>query len=250
MTHCCDTHRRLPGCRLQDSNCSCVVLFASTTLDSDAQLVRVQALLRRAFQALPQIDHLMLPRGPDRAALALPTTLAALFTPVPLPPGTALVGAVSELLLLPREPILPTLHVRPSRVEDHDDLVPVFEAQSDVVRSAFGEYFIAETIERQGDTRRVLVGESPDGRAIGLVALSTDVRADLLNACFHTEQYNGLRKLSPQQVRRWWCGGRRGRAGTPVLPSRSPHMSRPLPRLPIAGGGGTARLQGDLARAV
>lgn len=163
-------------------------------MDPDAQLFRVQALLRRAFQSLPQVDHLILPRGPA----ALPAALSALFTPVPMPP----LGSVTELLLLPREPVLPSLHVRPSRVEDHDDLVPVFEEQSDVVRSAFGEYFIAETIERQGEAQRVLVGESPEGRAIGLIAATADVRVDLLGACFHVEQFGGLRKPTAQQVRR------------------------------------------------
>ena len=39
-------------------------------------------------------------------------------------------------------------------VEDHDDLVPVFNAQSEVLTERYGEFFIAELIEAQDDRNR------------------------------------------------------------------------------------------------
>jgi hypothetical protein len=207
---------------MQDSNCICLALFSSTTGEASSQLIRAQALLRHAFNALPHVNHVILVRSAGGSPL--PPSLASLFTLVPdagpdseAPSGRHL---HRQLYLLPREPVLPTLHMRHARVEDHDDLVPVFEAQSDVVRSSFGEFFLAETIERQSEHQHVLVGENPEGRAVGLVSISTApsvLQLDLLNSCFHLEPYNGLRKLTPEQVRggRVWRR-REGRSGSVV----------------------------------
>jgi hypothetical protein len=116
-------------------------MFVSTTADPAAQLVRSEALLRHAFKSLPHVDHAVLLRPPG--SVPLPATISSLFTSVPLAnmdEGTeSSLSAGTEIYLLPREPLLPTLHMRPARVEDHDDLVPVFEAQSEVVRSSFGK---------------------------------------------------------------------------------------------------------------
>ena len=49
----------------------------------------------------------------------------------------------------PRGLYMPLLHVRPARVEDHDDLEPVFNAQSEVLSDRYGQFFIAELIENQ-----------------------------------------------------------------------------------------------------
>ena len=54
--------------------------------------------------------------------------------------------------------------IREARVEDHDDLVPVFNAQSEVLTERYGEFFIAELIEAQDEANRALVAEV-DGHA-------------------------------------------------------------------------------------
>ncbi len=45
------------------------------------------------------------------------------------------------------------------RVEDHDDLVPIFNRQSDMLSQAYGDFFLAELIEAQDDTMKCLVAE-------------------------------------------------------------------------------------------
>ena len=54
----------------------------------------------------------------------------------------------------PRGLYLPNLLIREARVEDHDDLVPVFNSQSEVLTERYGEFFIAELIETQDPSNR------------------------------------------------------------------------------------------------
>ena len=53
------------------------------------------------------------------------------------------------VLLCYRESFVPTLGIRRAAVEDHDDLVPIFNSQSEVLTEHFGEFFLAELIEKQ-----------------------------------------------------------------------------------------------------
>ncbi len=92
-----------------------------------------------------------------------------------------------------RAPFIPTLGIRPAEVEDHDDLVPVFDAQSEVVSSVFGDFFLAEAIEAQSETRKALVG-CEGGAAVGLMALSSEVDLGLLDQCFELASFQGLTK--------------------------------------------------------
>ncbi len=55
----------------------------------------------------------------------------------------------SVVLLCRREAFVPTLSIRRAAVEDHDDLVPIFNSQSEVLTEHFGEFFLAELIEKQ-----------------------------------------------------------------------------------------------------
>lgn len=45
------------------------------------------------------------------------------------------------------------------RVEDHDDLTPIFNRQSDMLKMTYGDYFLAELIEAQDDHMHCLVAE-------------------------------------------------------------------------------------------
>jgi len=46
-----------------------------------------------------------------------------------------------------------------SRVEDHDDLTPIFNRQSDMLKMTYGDYFLAELIEAQDDHMHCLIAE-------------------------------------------------------------------------------------------
>ncbi|KAF4675449.1 hypothetical protein FOL47_007757, partial [Perkinsus chesapeaki] len=101
-----------------------------------------------------------------------------------------------------RAEILPPLLVRPAIVEDHDNLVEVFDAQSDVITDVYGQYFLAELIAAQDDTHKSLVAEPRNnacgngeaGKAVGLMCLTSDVDVNILTKCFHLEDYDFLLK--------------------------------------------------------
>jgi hypothetical protein len=54
---------------------------------------------------------------------------------------------------------VPVLHIRDAVVQDHDDLVPIFNRQSDMLNNTYGDYFLAELIEASDDNMKCLVAE-------------------------------------------------------------------------------------------
>ena len=75
------------------------------------------------------------------------------------------------------------LDIRVACVEDHDDLVPVFDKQSEVLTSIYGDFFLAEMIAAQDQNNKALVSVV-DGIANGLIAVSSDVELGILQHCF------------------------------------------------------------------
>eukprot|EP00927_Polykrikos_kofoidii_P026521 TRINITY_DN23591_c0_g1_i1.p1 TRINITY_DN23591_c0_g1~~TRINITY_DN23591_c0_g1_i1.p1 ORF type:complete len:1577 (+),score=347.68 TRINITY_DN23591_c0_g1_i1:82-4731(+) len=104
-----------------------------------------------------------------------------------------------SVLVCQRPDIITPLFIRTARVEDHDNLVAVFDTQSEVVREVYGEYFIAELIEAQNEENKALVAEV-DGRAVGLMCLTSDVDINVLAQCFQLNPYDNL--LKPHYMRR------------------------------------------------
>ncbi|PIK43371.1 putative cilia- and flagella-associated protein 61 [Apostichopus japonicus] len=83
----------------------------------------------------------------------------------------------------------PVLFVRKARVEDHDDLTPIFNRQSDMLNNTYGGFFLAELIESQDENNHCIIVEM-DGSAVGFMSLSEDVDLDLLNSCFELNPFH------------------------------------------------------------
>eukprot|EP00971_Amphidinium_carterae_P126800 2512086-Amphidinium_carterae.1 len=62
-----------------------------------------------------------------------------------------------------------------------------------VVTDIYGEYFIAELIEAQNEENKALVAEV-DGRAVGMMCLTSNVDVNVLAQCFHLDPYDNLLK--------------------------------------------------------
>ena len=45
------------------------------------------------------------------------------------------------------------------RVEDHDDLVPIFNRQSSTLTEMYGDFFLTELIEAQDEDMKCIVAE-------------------------------------------------------------------------------------------
>ncbi|CAL1527529.1 unnamed protein product, partial [Lymnaea stagnalis] len=101
-----------------------------------------------------------------------------------------------SLFVCKRHEHVRTLHIRQAFVEDHDDLTPIFNRQSDMLHTTYGDYFLAELIEAQDADMQCLVAEV-EKTSYGFMSISTDVNLDLLNECFELIPFNGLRKPHP-----------------------------------------------------
>eukprot|EP00929_Paragymnodinium_shiwhaense_P013279 TRINITY_DN121142_c0_g1_i1.p1 TRINITY_DN121142_c0_g1~~TRINITY_DN121142_c0_g1_i1.p1 ORF type:complete len:1535 (-),score=494.46 TRINITY_DN121142_c0_g1_i1:571-5175(-) len=102
-------------------------------------------------------------------------------------------GQTPAVLVCQRPDVITPLYIRTARVEDHDNLVKVFDAQSEVITDVYGDYFIAELIEAQNEENKALVAEV-DGRAVGLMCLTSDVDINVLAQCFQLDPYDNLMK--------------------------------------------------------
>jgi hypothetical protein len=46
-----------------------------------------------------------------------------------------------------------------SRVQDNDDLAPLFNQYNDILKQTYGDFFVAELIESQDENNKALVAE-------------------------------------------------------------------------------------------
>ncbi|GAB5364332.1 hypothetical protein AAMO2058_000960500 [Amorphochlora amoebiformis] len=87
----------------------------------------------------------------------------------------------------------PQLTIRIARVEDHDDLVPIFDRQTQVLTKDHGEYYLTKIINAQNVSNKVLVGEV-SGNPVGLMGLTSDIDVKILSDCFDLKAFNHLYK--------------------------------------------------------
>jgi hypothetical protein len=97
-----------------------------------------------------------------------------------------------------RSTFVPEISVRRARVEDHDDLVPVFNRQSAALTEIYGDFFLAELIESQNESNQVVVAEC-NAKAVGLMSLTADLDIRILQKCFELYAYDNLLRVESQQ---------------------------------------------------
>jgi hypothetical protein len=68
------------------------------------------------------------------------------------------VSYTSRVFYSPKSHVNEEMEIRMAREEDHDDLAEIFNKQSEVLTSQFGEFFIADLIATQNLTRRMTKG--------------------------------------------------------------------------------------------
>ncbi len=151
----------------------------------------------------------------DGVLAVLPLAVAA-FTPVkelfqPLTPKHAEYSG-PKVYACERKTFVPAINIRSARIEDHDDLVPIFNAQSEVLTSIYGEFFLAELIESQSASNHALVAELPAipaagpgqtgvaAKAVGLMAITDECDVRLLTECFDLAPYDRLKKQTLKEV--------------------------------------------------
>lgn len=102
-----------------------------------------------------------------------------------------------------RENVCDQIQIRMAKEEDHDELANIFNSQSEVLTQQFGEFFIADLIANQNQTRnntalnknygKALVAEVKD-KAVGLMSLSKDIDFQLMSQNYKLDNYDYLLK--------------------------------------------------------
>ncbi|KAF5396673.1 hypothetical protein PHET_10601 [Paragonimus heterotremus] len=96
-----------------------------------------------------------------------------------------------------RHDVFPILFSRTAAVEDNDDLVPLFNSQTDLLRKTYGNYYIAELVEAQNEGLKCVVIEC-DRKAVGFLSATKRINLEKLNECYDLILFNGLRKPHPK----------------------------------------------------
>ncbi|KAM9316787.1 cilia- and flagella-associated protein 61 [Gastrophryne carolinensis] len=155
----------------------------------------IQEILRFVFNAVPDLHFICLV-VPHKVTLS--AALSATFEPLRNIPGSKLTEGFT-VYTCPRHRHCPQLHVRKARVEDHDDLMPIFMHHNDTLKATYGEYFLAELINAQDDQNHAVVCED-HGTAVGFMSVSEEVNVQLLQNCFDLALFHGLCKPHPDDV--------------------------------------------------
>ena len=144
-------------------------------------------IIKMAFAICTEVERVLL-FLPSSVPLFAP--LLGNFNPIPVQSSVDEGSLDYKAYNAARGDFMSEMIVRAAMVEDHDDLVPVFKAQKDEAEE-YGEFFLANMISSEDEHNKALVAEA-NGRAMGLLVLTSDVQLDELQHTFDLEVYDYL----------------------------------------------------------
>uniref|UniRef100_A0A669QLG1 Cilia and flagella associated protein 61 n=1 Tax=Phasianus colchicus TaxID=9054 RepID=A0A669QLG1_PHACC len=154
-----------------------------------------QEIIRRAFIAIPELQFILLFIPADEN---LGPGLDGVFEKMMTAPGSA-VDKTFTLLVCPRHQHHPQLHIRKARLEDFDDLMPIWTRQNEILKETHSEYFLADIIACQDEENQAVVCED-GGTVVGFMSLCSQVDISLLRESFDLRLFHGLCKPHPEDV--------------------------------------------------
>ncbi|XP_060547144.1 cilia- and flagella-associated protein 61 [Pantherophis guttatus] len=154
-----------------------------------------QEIMKTVFKTVPELHFIFL-FIPFQEELGI--DLAVAFEPMRNPVNSSLIMEYS-LHVCHRHRYCPQLYIRCARVEDHDDLTPIFSRHNDTLRQTYGDYFLAELIEAQDENNLAVVCED-NGIAVGFMSICSEVNVQLLHDCFDLRLFHGLCKPHPDDI--------------------------------------------------
>ncbi|NXL07827.1 CFA61 protein, partial [Mesembrinibis cayennensis] len=154
-----------------------------------------QEIVRTAFITVPELQFILLFIPADEN---LGPDMGNVFEKMMTAPGSA-VDTNFTLLVCPRHRYHPQLYVRRARLEDCDDLTPIWTRWSETLKETYSEYFLADLIECQDEENQAVVCEDGD-TAVGFMSLCSQVNVSLFQECFDLGPFHGLCKPHPEDI--------------------------------------------------
>ncbi|XP_075123727.1 cilia- and flagella-associated protein 61 [Leptodactylus fuscus] len=161
----------------------------------DFSAASIKEIMRAVFSAVADLHFICLVTP---HSVTLTPALALVFEHVRNVPGSKLTEKFS-VYMCHRHRHCPQLHIREARVEDHDDLIPIFMRHNDTLKATYGEYFLAELIKAQDENNHSVVCED-QGCAVGFMSVCSEVNVQLLQDSFDLGPFHGLCKPHPEDV--------------------------------------------------
>ncbi|KAM6163775.1 cilia- and flagella-associated protein 61 [Rhynchocyon petersi] len=152
-------------------------------------------IIRSVFKAVPELHFLFLIVP---SYMSLGSALITVFDHVGNVPSLTFEEDFA-VYICHRHSHDPQLHIREARVEDHDDLMPIFMRHDTILKETYGEYFLAELIEAHDEENHAVVCEV-EGTAVGFMSVCSRVNMQLLHECFDLRLYHGLCQPHPDDV--------------------------------------------------
>ncbi|XP_057303252.1 cilia- and flagella-associated protein 61-like isoform X1 [Hydractinia symbiolongicarpus] len=143
----------------------------------------INEIIRTIFYAVPLL-HFVILIAP--VSLNIDKSISTVFEPIE---RTSDYNADHQAYVCHRHNHCPVLHIREARIEDHDDLMPIFDKHNNHLTKIYGEYFLAELIEAQDNDNKCIVGDV-NGTAVGFMSVSTNVNTSILKENFELEVFN------------------------------------------------------------
>ncbi|KAJ3008363.1 UNVERIFIED_CONTAM: hypothetical protein HDU68_003139, partial [Siphonaria sp. JEL0065] len=97
-----------------------------------------------------------------------------------------------------KKDVFPVVKIRKGRIEDCDDLVPMFKKQN-LLNGQNSDHYLADLLESKNESLKTLVAEV-GGLVAGFMSLTNDVDQDLLAATFDLDAFDNLIKEIPPDV--------------------------------------------------
>ncbi|KAI9105411.1 hypothetical protein DFS34DRAFT_574538 [Phlyctochytrium arcticum] len=99
-------------------------------------------------------------------------------------------SATFALWTCSRKDVMPVFKIRNAKVEDADDLVPMFKKQN-IVKEKDADFFIADLLESRNGSTRTLVAEA-DGEVVGFMTFNRKINQQALVETFQLELFDNL----------------------------------------------------------
>nr|XP_020475102.1 cilia- and flagella-associated protein 61 [Monopterus albus] len=150
----------------------------------------IKEIMRAVFNAITELEYICLV-SPNISNLE--PALNEMFEPLQRLTDT---GPSCLALICHRHNHCPRLHIRPARVDDHDDIMHIVEEQTKLLSVIGQPYVLAELIEAQNEENHTAVCEV-SGVAAGFISVTAKVDLKQLHDNFELTDFNGLYKLQP-----------------------------------------------------
>jgi hypothetical protein len=97
-----------------------------------------------------------------------------------------------KVLFLHRSRYLQKLYVRPARVEDNDDLIPIIQKSNPEILQGQSHFFLADLIQQADQSNRYFVGLKDHDVPVGMLATGVDVNMSLITKIFDVDVFQDL----------------------------------------------------------